>query len=208
MTTADYALLVSLASSVVSIVALLWNVWQKYIFVKPVLQVTFGIYRIFQEGRPGVLTPGRHLLNLTATNMGPGPLILHACILKTKADRWRRNRYKVLNPIHGDPSNPKPITIGPFSGGLPAKIDAGEMKSFYFPYDKDCCLKELLDRAGISDTYGRNNWCRHRDIKKIARQYREDFGKSVAQNELWTRKLSALWRWRAALGTREANAED
>jgi hypothetical protein len=208
MTTADYALLVSLASAVVSIVALLWNVWQKYIFVKPVLQVTFGVFRIFEAGLPGVLTPGRELLTLTATNMGPGPVSLYACIVKTKADRWRPNRFVTLYPIHGDPSNPKPITIGPFSGGLPAKINPGEMKSFYFPYDKDCCLKEPLRRAGISDTYGRNNWCRRRDINKTARQYRDDFGQDIAQTGSWPWKLSALWRWRTALRKGEANAED
>jgi hypothetical protein len=38
----------------------------------------------------------------------------------------------LTNPIHGDPADPNPVGIGPFGGGLPAKIDAGEVKSFLF----------------------------------------------------------------------------
>ena len=73
VTTADYALIVSLASAAISLVALLWNVWQKYIYVKPNLQVAFGVYRV---SHPGGYGHGRQLLNLTLTNMGPGPAIL------------------------------------------------------------------------------------------------------------------------------------
>jgi len=182
VTTADYALFVSLAAAAVSIVALLWNVWQKYIFVKPVLQVTLGIYRVVQPQPGGTVAEGRQLVNLTATNMGPGPVILHSCIFKTKADRWRPYRYRILSPIHGDVTSAVPLSIGPFSGGLPAKIDAGEVKSFYFPYDKDCFLKEPIHRVGISDTYGRNNWCQRRAIKRATRSYRKDFGVSRAKS--------------------------
>jgi hypothetical protein len=177
MNTADYALIISLIAAATSVAALLWNVWQKYIFVKPALQVTLGIYRVLQPqpGRNVARPLGPRLLNLSVTNMGPGPVILHACMVKSKADRWRRGRYGLLNPIHGDPAAAEPISVGPFSGGLPSKIEPGEVKSFYFPYDKDCFLKEAIYRAGICDTYGRNNWCRRRDIKKAASTYATDF---------------------------------
>jgi hypothetical protein len=62
-----------------------------------------------------------------------------------------------LNPIHDNPLASKPTSLGPFSGGLPAKIDAGEIKAFYFPYTKDCFLKERLRGVGIL----RHLWADH-----------------------------------------------
>ena len=175
MQTAEYALLVSITSIIVAFVALLWNVWQKVIFVKPTLQVSFGVWIIVEPGTPA--GQARSLLNLTVTNMGPGPVILSSCAAKPIRKQWwkRSEFYGMLVPIHGDPANPNPTGIGPFGGGLPAKIDAGEVKSFYFPYTKDCFLKEGLARVGINDTYQRIIWCRRSDMKKIYRSYKRDF---------------------------------
>jgi hypothetical protein len=178
MTPSDYALFISIAAIVISIVALLWNVWQKFIFVKPALQVSFGVYKILQPTSAGSAIPsGQRLLNLTVTNMGPGPVVLTVCIVRPKAHWWARaTTYPTLNPIHGDPTDPQPQSIGPFSSGLPARIDAGDVKSFYFPYAQDCCLRDGLARVGINDTYQRNTWCRRLDMHKANRAYRRDFG--------------------------------
>jgi hypothetical protein len=171
MNSSDYALLISIASFFIAFAALLWNVWQKFIFVKPSLQALFGIWRIFQ---PGSADHNRRLLCLTVANMGPGPAVLQLCIAKEKLKWWKRRRsYGTLNPIHGDPADPNPTGIGPFGGGLPAKIDAGEVKSFYFPYQRDCFLKERLARVGI---YHRMIWCRRGDLKKVYEGYKRDFG--------------------------------
>lgn len=115
--------------------------------------------------------------DLTVTNMGPGPVILTSCAAKPIREHWRKQPefYGMLNPIHGDPIDPHTTGIGPFGGGLPAKIDAGEMKSFYFPYTKDCFLKDGLARVGINDTYQRIIWCRRSDMKKVYQSYRRDF---------------------------------
>jgi hypothetical protein len=182
MTTSDYALITSLLSIVIAIGSLLWNVWQKFIFVKPTLHVGFGIYNVVVPTTGGrtATRSGQRLLNLTVTNMGPGLVIIYACIGKPKTVWWkRRDRLGLLNPIHGDPTNPTPESIGPFSGGLPAKIDAGETKSFYFPYIKDCFLKDELARVGVNDTYHRNIWCQKRDMNKVNLDYRRDFGGSA-----------------------------
>jgi len=178
MTAPDYALIISLFSIVISIGALLWNIWQKFIFVKPTLQVSFGLWHVMQHTSADVLTrSGHRLLVLTVTNMGPGVVVLSACIGKPKAHWWTRGRLLgTINPIHNDPADPNAVSIGPFSAGLPTKIDAGDVKSFYFPYAKDCFLSEGLARVGINDTYQRNTWCRGRDIHKANRAYRRDFG--------------------------------
>jgi hypothetical protein len=66
MTTSDYALITSLVSIVIAIGSLLWNVWQKFIFVKPTLQVSFGIYNVLVPTETGTATrTGHRLLNLT-----------------------------------------------------------------------------------------------------------------------------------------------
>ena len=172
MITAEYALIVSIASIFIAFGSLIWNVWQKFIFVKPALQVSFGVWRIFQPGAP---SHNRRLLHLSVVNMGPGPIILHACTAKPKKPWWRRAKsYGLLNPIHGDPAALNPIGIGPFGGGLPSKIDAGETKSFYFPYEKDGLLKESLVRVGVGDTYQRLTWCRRSDMRKVYRTYQGD----------------------------------
>jgi hypothetical protein len=176
MSTSDYALITSLFSIAIAIGALVWNVWQKFIFVKPALQVTFGIYRAFQSTSGYIATPtGHRLLRLTVTNLGPGAVVLYACIAKTKALWWRKPELSMINPIHGDPMDEQPISIGPFGFGLPTKIDVGDTKSFYFPYAEDCFLREGVHRVGINDTYQRNTWCRRHDMRKACRSYREDF---------------------------------
>ena len=53
MTTSDYALIVSVASIVIAIGALAWNVWQKFIFVKPSLQVSFNLMNVLQPAADG-----------------------------------------------------------------------------------------------------------------------------------------------------------
>jgi hypothetical protein len=176
MTSSDYALIISIASIFISIGALVWNVWQKFIFVKPALQVSLGIYNILQPTSSGSAIPSGHrLLSLTVTNMGPGSVVLYACIVKQKAHWLARATFGILNPIHGDPTGRQPISLGPFSSGLPTKIDAADTKTFYFPSAKDCFLRDGLHRVGINDTYQRNTWCRGRDMHKVNRTYRRDF---------------------------------
>jgi hypothetical protein len=126
MTTADYAFLASIASIFISIGALLWNVWQKFIFVKPTLQVAFRVSRVFKPtGEGTVARTNIRLLNLTVTNMGPGVAVLYLCIAKMKKHWWKRAEFATLNPIHGDLLNPEPRGIGPF--GLGKKREATQL---------------------------------------------------------------------------------
>lgn len=182
MTTADYALIISLVSALISLIALLWNVWQKYIFVKPALQTSFSVMQSFEPGpNSTATTTGQSLLVLSATNLGPGPAILHSCIGRSRLrwERWRlRRQIGFISPIHGNPLSPTPQGIGPFGGGLPAKIDAADSKSFYFPYDRECLLKEPLVQIGVHDTYGRTAWCRRKDYRRALKAWRKDFMQS------------------------------
>jgi hypothetical protein len=176
MTVSEVSLVISLFAVFISVVALLWNVWQKFIFVKPNLQVSFGVYNVVERVSPDLAQPsGQRLLNMTVTNMGPGPVILYACVGRTRAHWWTKPKFALLNPIHGDPTAQQPIGIGPFGSGLPVKIEPGEIKSFYFPFTRECLLGEGFERVGINDTYQRNTWCRRSDMQKVNKSYREKF---------------------------------
>jgi hypothetical protein len=146
--------------------------------VKPTLQVTFGIWNVLRPtpDRDVAVPSGHRLLALTVTNMGPGVVVLYACIGRSKAHWWTRPEFGTINPIHGDVTTQQPISIGPFSAGLPTKIDAGDVTTFYFPYAEECLLRDGIVRVGITDTYQRNTWCRRRDMKKVNTAYRRDFG--------------------------------
>lgn len=180
MTTADYALILSLFSLLTAMAALVWNAWQKFIFVRPSLQVSFSVVVIMEHGAPGFIRPNQQtrLLSLGVTNMGPGPIVLHSCVAKM-AWNWRRPWLRapmgLLNPIHGDPTDPNPRSIGPFSAGLPTKIEPGDSKSFYFPYREDCFLTESPVLVGVNDTYSRIAWCRRKDVRKAMRSFQRDF---------------------------------
>lgn len=179
MTTSDYALAVAIVSIFISVLALCWNVWQKFIFVKPAIHVGFGIYSVLQRDSSGLMQrTGKRVLSLTVTNMGPGPVVLFSCIAKEKWPCWGKSRLGLLNPIHGDPTHPQPTSLGPFSASLPLRIDAGDTKTFYFPYSEDTFLKDDICRVGVNDTYHRNTWCSRSDVRKVNAAYRKDFGVS------------------------------
>ncbi|MGM4870657.1 hypothetical protein AB7645_05450 [Bradyrhizobium sp. 956_D2_N1_5] len=66
MQTADWALVISLFSPVVSAASFLWNVWSKFIYPKPVVRVSFKMVQIITSGLDWV----PEVLELSATNMG------------------------------------------------------------------------------------------------------------------------------------------
>jgi hypothetical protein len=176
MGTSDYAFILSILSLVVAFCALAWNVWQKFIFVKPSIQVTFGLWNLLSpRDEENYQADGRKLFVLSATNMGPGPAILTMCIIKRHSPgSWLHKEYGSINPIDGDPAALKPTSSGPFSGGLPAKLEAGEEKSFYFPYEQSCLMSARPLLVGVLDSYRRKNWCRRSDITNIAKAYKKD----------------------------------
>lgn len=83
MTSSDFALLISGISLPIAMLALSWNVYEKFIFVKPRLQVSFGVVSVIQNGKVG-----KKLLSLSVTNLGPGPAIIHSTIARIRKSRF------------------------------------------------------------------------------------------------------------------------
>jgi hypothetical protein len=64
---------------------------------------------------------------------------------------------------------------GPFSAGLPATLEPGQQKTFYFPYSADSFLKDSWTGIGVADTYGRHHWCRRSAVTRARERYQKDF---------------------------------
>jgi hypothetical protein len=134
MNTADYAFITSILSIIISIGALIWNVWQKFIFVKPRLQVTFAIVRIMQPDRDRDIytRTDQQLLNLRVSNLGPGAATIYACITKSKDHWWSKAQYNMINPIHGDPTAPNPKSLGRLAPGYLQELTKPISRVFTF----------------------------------------------------------------------------
>jgi hypothetical protein len=161
MQTADWALVLSIFSFIVSLAGFIWNVWSKFIYPRAKVRASIAVMQIIQRG-----TQDRTIVTLSATNYGPTDVTLHAAITKMRPPFWRfkRNtRLAVMQP-YDDPDSK--TTSGPFSGGLPKKVAVGEQFAVHFPVTKGWAEKDI-DRYGFSDTFGRYHWCARRTAKEF-----------------------------------------
>lgn len=168
MTTAAWALLISLASLVIASASLIWNIWQKFIFPKPHVGVSFMV--MFVVGSD----PPRRFLTLSFTNFGPGDVAIDCAVARPETPWYqRRTSYGMLNPIANlaQPDNP----TGPYAGGLPKKLSIGEEHMLYFPYQADLFVREPLSRVGVHDSFRRFHWAPRRDFRKVVEQHKRDF---------------------------------
>ena len=68
----------------------------------------------------------------------------------------------------------------PYSWSLPGKVEVGDKAFYPIPYQEDCILKTKPKKIGISDVFGRYHWVSKKDTKEMLKQYKKDFGSSVA----------------------------
>jgi hypothetical protein len=170
MTTADWALVISILSAVVSLASLGWSVWAKFIYPKPTVRVWFAVNRMIPD-RAGV---GR-FLSLSATNHGPIKVILHYVTVRTKPDPKTKSRYGILNPLHDFPMR-LDHSLGPFSGGLPKSLEVGETFSVYFPFGPRTFLGDDILKIGFRDTFGQHHWATTNDVQTVLTKYQKEFG--------------------------------
>ncbi|UAL11664.1 hypothetical protein [Caulobacter segnis] len=170
MTTADWALAISLLSFCVALASFIWNVWSKFIYPKPKVEVSFGVMRSYQQGEE----PSAPFLTMVITNHGPGSVKAHMAIVRGRRRFFKRRAMGVLNPIHNFPFEPY-TSHGPFSGGLPKAIDVGEELQLHFPFERGGFLADELERVGFVDTFGRNHWVRRRVFHRAVIEHRKAF---------------------------------
>lgn len=107
--------------------------------------------------------PERVLL-LSATNMGPVQVTLYNALVAYPT-RWQFENFKsfgVLNPLHNYPTSAE-LSIGPFGGDLPKKLDIGEQFSSYFIVDHEMLARVSKDRL-FGHTFGSLHWAPRRHI--------------------------------------------
>jgi hypothetical protein len=171
MTTADWALLISLVSALISLGGFVWNVWSKFIYPKPVVEVSFNFMTAM--GVPD----SSSVVVLSATNMGPSPVTLRNAV--TRPPRKLRKTYGIgiLNPLHGFPTQ-LDFTQGPFSGGLPKKVDVGEEFSLYFIPEHEALARDDVELVGFLDTFGRKHWASKDSVAVARKKIREALDKA------------------------------
>lgn len=184
MSTADYALLVSLFSAAVSLGGFVWNVWSKFIYPRPRVRVSFALSFIVADGAKDK----DEVIALHATNMGPTEVtVSSALIRKKKREFWRRGHdYGLLNPLHNFPVY-RNLTIGPFGGGLPKKLAVGEQFSLYFVPVHEGLADKDIERVGVNDTFGRIHWASYKDtletLMKVRKRYADSLQSAPSERE-------------------------
>jgi hypothetical protein len=169
MTTADWALIISLVSATVALSSFVWNVWSKFIYPKPKVQVSIAKMFLIGEG----WEDGPETISISVTNHGPSEVTIR-CAVARPAKKWYQRKYKkigMLNPYKGYPYDLS--SHGPFSGGLPKKLAVGEEFSLYFPVERDWFEKEKLVDFGVNDTFNRLHWAPRRQVRKTRKDVLE-----------------------------------
>ncbi|MEW9304560.1 hypothetical protein [Labrys neptuniae] len=164
MTTADWALIISILSFLVAAIGLAWNIWSKFIFVYPRVYVGWNYMTVFNQFGGS----DSDVITLTATNLGPGEVTLYAAIVDSPG---KKKRIGMLNPLHDFP-NQDEASKGPFSGGLPHKLGVGDSMSLYFTPLHEALAGETYSKVGIQDTFGRNHWCQNHQVGAVRAQVR------------------------------------
>jgi len=170
MNTADWALVISICSAAIALASFIWNVWSKFIYPKPKVYVSFQMMNLVVPGQRA----GGQVLALIATNMGPAPVTLRTALVAFP--NWfqfqKYRSFAVLNPLHNYPQQTE-LTIGPFGGGLPKKLDVGEQFTVHFIPDHESLASGDYQRIGFDDTFGSFHWAHRRHILDALPQIRE-----------------------------------
>jgi len=197
MTTADWALAVSLFSFVVALAGFVWNVWSKFIYPRAKVRAYIAVMLLIDDDG----SPDRQYIQLSATNYGPTDVTLHSLQAKRRQGfLWfRRNRkLAFINPV-AHPDSVTPIRWAP---GFPKKLAVGEGVSVFFSADAPKNWVEEFDLYyfGFSDSFGRSHWCSSSNARKFRTDVVEDFGavEPHRTRPLATIKVDVTHRWENA----------
>jgi hypothetical protein len=168
MTTADWALVISICSALVALASFIWNVWSKFIYPKPTLVVGFTLQNIM-DADGEVSDP---FLNLSMINHGPVACTVTHSFVEIYNGPFRRAQIGLINPLSNFP-NDLNTTRGPFSGGLPRKIEVGEQFSLHYWYGQSW-LDEKVLRIGVLDTFNTKHVCARRYVREVKKHYLDD----------------------------------
>jgi hypothetical protein len=164
MTTADWALVVSLLSFAVSLAGFIWNIWSKFIYPKPRVVVGFAVMEAWGDGGKQGTALGLH-----AVNHGPIEVTLKSAVCRYELGlfKWQ---YALMNALDRWPA-PVNTTSGIFSGGLPKKLVVGEEFSVYFLHPHPVFQERPIVDVGFTDNFGRHHWAPRKSVMKVRRSH-------------------------------------
>ena len=150
-TTADYALIVSIVSLCFAVSSFVWNVWSKFIFPKPRIEVNVSFTYALGEG--GNWPPA---ITLTATNHGPQEVTLKGAIgYISPSFPFRKSLRAVLKAYTNWPYSSQEAELGTIPG-LPHRLPVGEQFSVNF--SERILESSRLTNLGFADGFGREHF--------------------------------------------------
>jgi hypothetical protein len=170
LTTADYALIISLFSATISLAGFIWNVWSKFLFPKARIRLQFAIGYI-TGGYQGATRPT--YICAFATNFGPTDISIQNFVVTFKRGLFRKGQAAYVNPIQ---SLVRPEAMsGPFGGDLPKPLKVGDQHTLYFPYESSSVAREPMHRAGVIDNFGRFHGIPRRLLRGVKKELDQAF---------------------------------
>jgi hypothetical protein len=171
MTTADYALIVSMLSLVLSLGSFIWAIWSKFIHPKPKIKVTFSVMNLIDAN--GLSAP---FLGLYVTNFGPTETTLKSVVCRSRKPGWRhwfwdRWQWAMLNSVHS--MDAVVAGIWPSPAGLPAKLAVGEEFANFLVFNHSGFRDHDIRDVGFTDVFGRNHWASRKSVRQVRKRVRE-----------------------------------
>jgi len=167
-TTADYALIVSMVSLCFAVASFVWNVWSKFIFPKPRVEVKIAFTYALGDG--GNWPPA---ITLTAINHGPLEVTLKGAIGFIRPPLpFGKSLRAILKAYTNWPYTLAETDFGT-TPGLPVRVPVGEQFSVHFPEDilknkklTNLGFKDGFDREHFADRSSRQNLLQAKRAKK------------------------------------------
>lgn len=160
------ALSLSIFSIVIATFSLGWNVYRDVV-LKPRVNVTFGVKKVYQEGRP----PSPDYIGMTIVNHGPGNIVVNSLVLKETSllkKIFRKEKFAILNH---DWNNQ-------YSGKFPVKLEVGDGVDLFVNFDEKCFLAHQFTDLGVNDSFGRTSWAKKSAVTRNRRLWIEKFSKN------------------------------
>jgi hypothetical protein len=151
-TTADYALIISLFSACLSLLGLGWNIWSKFIFPKPRIEIKVT-WVMTVGGSPEF---ERSAISITAVNHGPIDVSLTGIVAVVKAKTVFGKKQRAIFPVFDNWPNDSATTTG--GRNLPKRLPVGEQFSVYVP-EKSRGYEDFLT-LGFTDGFGREHFAK------------------------------------------------
>ena len=166
-TTADYALIVSIFALTITIGNFVWNIWSKFIFPKPRVEVRLAFVLVPSAGTKD----WPKALCLIAVNHGPGSVQLMTGMGRLRRKfPWNRQLDAIFKGYDNWPNDLNSATLG--GPGLPKRLDVGETYQMFLLPTPDKYRQMKL--FGFFDTFGRTHWATDGSIRSALKDLKND----------------------------------